>query len=114
MIFVVDDDARIRSTTAAALRDAGYQVQDFAYGGDALEALASAPSLQLIISDVQMPKMSGPKFVSLALTHRPDLKIHYMSGDIGTTPFEALAPWPLLAKPFTVAALVRAVSETLG
>jgi CheY-like chemotaxis protein len=113
MIFVVDDDTRIRMMTAGALREVGYQVRDFAYGGDALEAMACVPALRLIISDVQMPKMSGPDFVSLALAQRPDLKILYMSGDIGTTPFEALTPWPLLAKPFTVAALVRAVAEML-
>lgn len=114
MIFVVDDDARIRSATAAALRTEGYQVQDFESAIDALAALNDASSLRLIISDVQMPNMSGPDFVRSALLQRPDLKIHYMSGDIGETPFEALSPWPLLAKPFTAKGLVKAVAESLA
>jgi DNA-binding NtrC family response regulator len=114
MIFVVDDDARIRTATAAALRTEGHQVQDFESAVDALAALPEAPTLRLIVSDVQMPIMSGPDFVRSALLHRPDLKIHYMSGDIGEIPFEMLAPWPLLAKPFTAKVLIKAVAESLA
>jgi CheY-like chemotaxis protein len=114
MIFVVDDDARIRTAAAQALRSAGYVVQDFGSGAEALTALRSADSLRLIVSDVQMPGMTGPEFVREALVVRPDLNIHYMSGDVGETPFEALAPWPLIAKPFTAATLVKAVAGVLG
>jgi DNA-binding NtrC family response regulator len=113
MIFVVDDDDRIRSMTAAALRDMGHEVRDFSNGADALRAMASEPAA-LILSDVQMPEMSGPEFVSAALLVQPDVQVLYMSGDIGDIAPERLAPWPLLAKPFTTAALRRAVTQLGG
>jgi two-component system, cell cycle sensor histidine kinase and response regulator CckA len=114
MIFVVDDDARIRTAAAEALRGAGYVVRDFGSGIEALAALGSESTLRLIVSDVQMPEMNGPEFIREALLLRPDLTVHYMSGDVGETPFEALAPWPLLAKPFTANSLVKAVVESLA
>ena len=114
MIFVVDDDARVRSATAQALRAEGYEVSEFENGPAALAALASALTVRLIVSDVLMPKMNGPDLVAAALALRPGLKIHYMSGDIGDTKAEVLAPWPLLAKPFTASALKRAVEAVLG
>lgn len=114
MIFVVDDDARIRTAAAEALREAGYEVSDFGSGLEALEALRLDTPLRLIVSDVQMPDMNGPAFIREALRLRPDLTVHYMSGDIGETPFEQLAPWPLLAKPFTANSLVKAVAQSLA
>jgi CheY-like chemotaxis protein len=113
MIFVVDDDDRIRSMTAGALRDMGHDVRDFSNGADALRAMASA-QVALILSDVQMPKMNGPEFVSAALSVQPDVQVHYMSADIGEIVPEQLAPWPLLTKPFTAAALHRAINQIGG
>lgn len=114
MIFVVDDDARIRTAAAEALSQAGYEVRDFGSASEALAALQSDVPLRLIVSDVQMPDMNGPAFVREALHLRPELAVHYMSGDIGETPFEELAPWPLLAKPFTANSLVKAVAQSLA
>ncbi len=109
MIFVVDDDDRIRRVTASALRDFGFEVQDFGSGVAALSALATTPA-SVILSDVQMPGLNGPDFVKAALLLQPQAKVHYMSGDIGDLTPEMLAPWPLLAKPFTVGALKRAIT----
>jgi two-component system, cell cycle sensor histidine kinase and response regulator CckA len=112
MIVVVDDDDRIRSMTASALRERGFDVQDFDSGAAALAAMTDM-RVEIILSDVQMPGMSGPEFVAAALHVQPDVKVHYMSGDVGDVTPEMLAPWPLLSKPFTVTALMRSI-EALG
>ena len=114
MIFVVDDDARIRSLTADALRSSGYDVREFSGGRDALAALEDVPALRLLVSDVLMPGMDGPAFVRALLSRRPDVRVQYISGDVGATTAEGLLPWPLLAKPFTAVALRQAVTAILG
>lgn len=114
MIFVVDDDPRIRSLTADALRSAGHDVREFSGGRDALAALDDAANLRLIVSDVLMPGMDGPALVRALLSRRPDVRVQYISGDVGETTAERLLPWPLLAKPFTAVALRQAVSAILA
>ncbi len=114
MIFIVDDDARVRSAAAQALRGAGYEVDEFSGGTAALAALACDTRVGLIVSDVLMPEMNGPDFVAAALKLRPALKVQFISGDIGDTKADQLAPWPLLAKPFTAVALKRAVETALN
>jgi CheY-like chemotaxis protein len=114
MIFVVDDDSRVRSAAAQALRNAGYEVAEFESGPAALKALKPAAPVRLIISDVQMPEMNGPDFAAAALRLCPELKIQFISGDIGDMRVGDLEPWPLLPKPFTTSALKGAVQAALG
>jgi FixJ family two-component response regulator len=61
-----------------------------------------------------MPGMKGPDFVARAHETRPDLRVVYMSGDIGDTPPEAFGGWPLLPKPFTSASLSEVVGQALA
>jgi CheY-like chemotaxis protein len=112
VIFVVDDDPRILSATASALRDAGYSVTMFASGGAALDAMA-AQLPHLLITDVLMPEMNGTHLAESARTISPDLPILFISGDVGDTPAEAFAGHPLLAKPFTAQQLCKAAAKLL-
>ncbi len=57
-VLVVDDDAGVRFTLRGLLEDEGHQVVEAVSGADALEHLAK-DSVELIISDVRMPGMSG-------------------------------------------------------
>lgn len=112
MIFIVDDDARILNATGSALRDAGYRVTLFGSGATALHTMRHAPPV-LLITDVLMPEISGPALAREARALLPDLPIIFISGDVGDTPAEAFAGDPLLAKPFTAAALCAAVTSAL-
>jgi CheY-like chemotaxis protein len=112
VIFIVDDDARILNATGGALRDAGYPVTLFGSGTTALETMRAAPPM-LLITDVLMPEMNGPALAQAARALWPDLPIIFISGDVGDIPAEAFAGNPLLAKPFTAAALCTAVSAAL-
>jgi len=58
-VLVVDDSALIRRQVAAALEGAGFETCQAVDGIDALEKLAESSDFILIVSDVNMPRMSG-------------------------------------------------------
>lgn len=58
-ILVVDDDAVSRTLARAVLEKSGYRVSEAADGAAALELLAAAPDFQLMVLDVDMPRMGG-------------------------------------------------------
>jgi two-component system, cell cycle sensor histidine kinase and response regulator CckA len=114
VILIVDDDPRIRSATASALRTAGHDVLDFASGPAALAELERGATPHLLISDVLMPEMNGPALAKAVRAHLPKLPILFISGDIGATDPAIFADDPLLAKPFTATALYDAVAQCLA
>ena len=114
MILVVDDDARIRDAAAGILSAQGHIVITAADGAEALEICEKRAEINLVVSDVVMPRLTGPDFVALAKQRRADLRVIYISGSLGDTPRAALGDHPLLAKPFTGSALVSAVAKALG
>ncbi len=109
-ILVADDDTRVRAQVVGALRDQGYRVIDAVDGLAALEMLRGEPAVRLLVSDVRMPGLSGPELATIALAERPALSIVFMSGDTGGLPASAFLGRPLLAKPFTIATLLAAVT----
>jgi two-component system, chemotaxis family, chemotaxis protein CheY len=58
-VLVVDDSLMVRQQVSRILTGAGFTVTAATDGVDALEKLAKLPDLRLIVSDVNMPKMSG-------------------------------------------------------
>jgi CheY-like chemotaxis protein len=113
VILIVDDDPRILRATSVLLREAGHEVTSFSSGAALLAKLECAPQAELLISDVQMPDMNGPELVRSATELRPDLSILFVSGDVGDLDAAAFGGHPLLAKPFTAAALLAAVDAAL-
>lgn len=108
-ILVVDDDSRIREMTAEALRDQGHHVTEADCGATALALLDN--STILMLTDVQMPRMTGPELADAAQDRFPDLSVCFMSADTGLIPFEAFRGRPILAKPFTLAALLATIER---
>jgi PAS domain S-box-containing protein len=111
-ILVVEDDPLVRSVSVRALRGAGYQVLVAASGAEATALAAHAGRIDLVLSDVVMPGMSGPEVVSELRRTRPGLRALFVSG----YPQDAVAQrgvlevgTELLAKPFTSAALLERV-----
>lgn len=95
--------------TADALRDAGHDVMEADCGAAALALLDDQVSL--LLTDVQMPGMNGPELADAAQARFPGLSIRFMSADIGAIPPEAFRGRPILAKPFTLSALLEAVER---
>jgi CheY-like chemotaxis protein len=78
------------------------------------DALTHLDGISLVVSDVQMPGMSGTELVRQAKALKPDMCILFVSGDIGTTPLEAFAGHEVLAKPFTAFTLEQAVTRAVA
>lgn len=94
-ILLVDDDSTLRNLLSTALTHAGFAVR-CAYDGLAgLEAMRSI-SPDLIISDLQMPRMSGFEFLSVVRRRFPNIPVIAISG----SPIEELAPSDLAADAF--------------
>jgi signal transduction histidine kinase/CheY-like chemotaxis protein len=115
-VLVVEDDALVRGAVRAVLEDHGYRVHEAASGEEALVRIgAKSEPLDLLISDVVLPGMSGCELARRARYLRP-LKVLLMSGHTarvlekhGISEDDA----DLLRKAFTPAALSRKVREVL-
>jgi two-component system, chemotaxis family, chemotaxis protein CheY len=64
-VLVVDDSAMVRRQVGAALKGAGYEVVDAVDGVDAHQKLTADPTINMVICDVTMPRMSGIELLAL-------------------------------------------------
>ena len=111
-ILVVDDDELMRKTISRILSHSGYQPIEAHDGLQAYECVRRfRTSLQLVITDIRMPRMSGAELTQRLRNEYPDVKILCVSGY--TDPLMVKGDY-FLAKPFTVAALRAIVQEALG
>jgi PAS domain S-box-containing protein len=115
-ILLTEDDAGVRKLVAAMLRRGGYTVLEAALPGQALDLLDRSGNVQLLLTDIVMPGMSGWILAASALEKRPNLKVVYMSGytDHAAVQAERVKGSKILRKPFTMEILHAAVREALG
>ncbi len=114
-VLVVDDDAAVRATTGALLRDLGYAVVEAAGGPAALDRLRADPEIEVMLTDVVMPGMTGPEVARRAQMERPLLPVVFVSGYADP---EALTGdrgmGDLLRKPFRPAELAERIEAALA
>lgn len=114
-LLVVDDDTDVRSTTALLLRRMGYRVAEASNAEEALMALELDPGIELLLTDVVMPQVSGPELAAKALLLRPDLPIVYFSGYADPEAIVGAIPLTrLLRKPFRPLELVTMIETALA
>jgi two-component system, cell cycle sensor histidine kinase and response regulator CckA len=117
-ILLVEDADRVRRLLARILEDAGYTVFQAANGRAGLELCREhAGKIQLLITDVMMPEMSGPELVKALETMNEMPRVLFLSGYAGDAlDREGLDPsqYHFLQKPFLGEALLQKVREVLG
>ena len=79
-ILVVDDEKEVREILAEALQDFGYGVVTAASGEEALPVLNNGRIIDLVITDVRMPGMSGPELADEIRQRWPGVKVVLISG----------------------------------
>lgn len=114
-ILVAEDDDDMRSLVADTMRRDGYEVRAVSDGGHLLGQLAFGGEVDLLISDVRMPMLSGTAVldsVRSALSTLPVILMTAFSDDATKAHAEELGA-TLLDKPFTVGELRAAVQRLL-
>ncbi len=117
-VLVVEDEPAVRDLVRQALERAGHRVLAAADGLDALTvARAHAGPIDVVVSDVVMPRMSGREMAAELLRARPELRFLFISGypdDAGDPRDFVGAAGDFLAKPFSPPLLVERVQALLG
>ncbi len=117
LILVVEDEESVRRTAARGLAESGYRVLEADSGRRALELVTQSPDrIALLLTDVVMPGMSGRELAAAVGELIPGIPVLFTSGytDSDIMRRGLLEPGAaFLPKPFTVAALVRAVRERM-
>lgn len=80
IILVVEDDEKVRTVTVDVLRELGYTVVHAASGEEGLRQLGVQQRVDLVVTDIVMPGMTGRVFADRALEIQPDLKVLFMTG----------------------------------
>ena len=116
-ILVVDDDASILGLLDNTLRSAGYRVLVADGAWSAIRQFETSPEpVQLLLTDVIMPDLTGPVLAERLRVKQPNLQVLFISGfhdaDL-VQRFVSRRGFTLLPKPFTADGLLRVVKESL-
>ena len=112
-ILLVDDQESVRKCIRTCLQQAGYPVIEAGSGSEALSLFHQYEThIALVVSDVQMPEMSGVDLAERLLRLRPGLPILFVSGHCGTLP-QKMRDFSFLPKPFRIEELICGVEHAL-
>ncbi|MBI5168412.1 MAG: response regulator [Candidatus Eisenbacteria bacterium] len=115
-VLLVEDDALVRDYVLACLEQAGYRVASAEHGSQALEKLAAGSVPSLLLTDVNMPGMSGIELARRVHAAHPAVPVLFMTGYIRS--FEpggeaAEFAGQAMAKPFTRGELLQRIRAVL-
>lgn len=116
-VLVVEDETTVREVVSRILRHCGYTVLEAASGEEAFTlAKHYTGPIDMLVSDMVMPGMSGRELAELLETHRPGLRMLFMSGHCEDEDAEFVSELEsprFIQKPFTATELASKVRELL-
>ena len=114
-VLVVEDQGDLRTTIVSILQAGGYDVTSAADGADALEALTAADGIDLVLSDVVMPGLTGPELSEAVWppTRGPRWRSCPGTSVGSSTSHGVLSEAVVLTKPFTSDTLLATVATAL-
>ena len=114
-ILLVEDDPALREVTREYLKSLGYNVFRASNGEEALETAGSLERIDLLITDVRMPKMGGDELAEVMIRQRPGIRILFLSGHIQCESSQHLTERRnALFKPFTLRSLAITIRDLLN
>jgi two-component system cell cycle sensor histidine kinase/response regulator CckA len=113
-VLVVDDHPAVLRVVIHILRNAGFHVLTATGGQSALHiAGALKAPIDLLLSDIEMPGMSGPELGQALKLLRPDMRVMLMSGGVDGNLLVLNYGWAYIEKPFVGVKLVDMVRSVL-
>jgi two-component system, cell cycle sensor histidine kinase and response regulator CckA len=115
-VLFVDDEEAVRLFVARVVQEAGYQTTTASDGPEAIEAASKLQSIDLLITDLMMPKMSGDELARRLRMNQPSLKVLHLTGFSDRLFKERTTLWQdeaFLEKPCSVKGLMEAIELLL-
>lgn len=118
-ILIVDDSSSVRQVVGFTLKNAGYDVIEAVDGRDALARLSAAPSVGMIVTDLNMPNLDGIgliRAVRAIATHKfiPIVMLTTESQDSKKQDGKSAGATGWIIKPFKPEQLLAVVKKVLG
>ena len=118
-ILLVDDEPHVRALVRDVLEMSDYRVIEAGSAAEAEVVEASwSEDIDLLLTDVKMPGLTGPELAAKLKPRRPDMKVIYMSAftaaDMVSQGIDIALGMAVITKPFTVAALTATVDGAMA
>jgi len=113
-ILVVDDNPSLLEVVVRILEAENFHVLSAGSGPSALKlAGETSGTIDLLLSDVEMPEISGPDLGEALKVARPDMHVMLMSGGANGNLLVLNYGWAYIQKPFVVVKLVQMINDVL-
>jgi signal transduction histidine kinase/CheY-like chemotaxis protein len=113
-VLVVEDDARVLASTMGALGELGHHAIACGAPAHAEGLLIDHADVDLILSDVLMPGMTGPELIAQLGPRFPYVAVLFVTGYAGEANASEFGNHSVLRKPFTLVGLERAIAEAMA
>lgn len=115
-VLIVDDDAGVRDVCTTMLRALGYGARSESSGEGALRTLSGNDDVELVLLDLEMPRMKGDEVLRKLKKQMPDVRVVVMSGrpraDLST--YLSTGADAVIQKPFRLQELDDSVEAALA
>ena len=114
VVLIVDDDDAVRATTADVLNRVGYTVLQASGGKEALDLLDAEGTIDVLLTDVVMPGMSGTTLARRVRVSRPQMPIVFISGYAEPDEIAGEQLGRLVRKPFAMSDLRKQIEDAIA